>query len=338
MPMKHVKLPNFSPKKINSQSHSHSNPIIPTTLPILTQIKTILKNRPKYQPKSNQSIINPSTINWSKIKSHTIPTKWSLYKSLIKHTKSADQHYQTSSRYKDVLVNEIRDRFKQNRSLSSIPEIQNSLRLAYSYLNQLTLSNPSHFIQTKRTQIIEHQTRSSWSKIYKSYYQTILKRPKKPIMTGRFLRPSLFNKPLPRYANQPEHISMMISSRRKSNQRRMDEERELLRIIELDQADRSQAGLPHHPLDRSFYYDRLNEIRQTFVRDRKRERTVYTRSMLNEIEQAKRNRPKDLQIQNYWKRLNLRLDELNSVSLKDINDDDLKEKELEDQNIKFWSG
>ena len=39
---------------------------------------------------------------------------------------------------------------------------------------------------------------------------------KRPIMTGGFMRPTWFNKPLPRLNPQPTHISMMIASRRKA--------------------------------------------------------------------------------------------------------------------------
>jgi hypothetical protein len=38
----------------------------------------------------------------------------------------------------------------------------------------------------------------------------------RPIITGGYLRPTWFNKPLPRLAPQPIHISMMIASRRKA--------------------------------------------------------------------------------------------------------------------------
>src|SRR5260221_8134928 len=39
---------------------------------------------------------------------------------------------------------------------------------------------------------------------------------KRPTMTGGYLRPTWFNKPLPRLSPQPVHISMMIASRRKA--------------------------------------------------------------------------------------------------------------------------
>ena len=43
---------------------------------------------------------------------------------------------------------------------------------------------------------------------------------KRPILTGGFLRPSLFNRPLPRMRNQPLDITMMINKRIKARTRR----------------------------------------------------------------------------------------------------------------------
>ena len=43
----------------------------------------------------------------------------------------------------------------------------------------------------------------------------------RPIMTGGYMRPTWFNKPLPRLTPQPIHISMMIASRRKARASRM---------------------------------------------------------------------------------------------------------------------
>ena len=43
----------------------------------------------------------------------------------------------------------------------------------------------------------------------------------RPIMTGAYLRPSLFNGPLPRLVPQPLHITGMITWRRKARERRM---------------------------------------------------------------------------------------------------------------------
>ena len=40
-------------------------------------------------------------------------------------------------------------------------------------------------------------------------------------MTGGYLKPSLFNGPLPRLVPQPMHISGMITSRKKARERRL---------------------------------------------------------------------------------------------------------------------
>ena len=42
----------------------------------------------------------------------------------------------------------------------------------------------------------------------------------RPIMTGAYLRPTLYNGPLPRLVPQPAHITGMITWRRKARERR----------------------------------------------------------------------------------------------------------------------
>ncbi|KAH9812700.1 hypothetical protein DFH28DRAFT_930646 [Melampsora americana] len=332
---------------------TQSNPILPNTQDLLSQIKLIISNRPKQNIKPSQPIQESNQtqlkLNWS---THQLHTKWSLYKHLIIQTRSLDSYFDhpSSTHHKDVLFKDIQSQFRKNRSLTSLPQIQNSLRLAYSYLNLLIKSNPSlnpsspstsaslNEIQKIRSDLIEDQNQISWSKIYQSYYKSIQKKPLKPIMTGRLLRPTVLNKPLPRYANQPLHISMMIASRRKSNEKRRMKEIELMKWMRLDELDHEiETDLPNQSIDRSFYEERLNEIKKTYQLNRKRERTVYSTEMLNEINLAKRRRPKDLQEYRFEKRLKERLNRLNSISLVDPDDSDPIEKSIQIQTLKFWS-
>ena len=44
----------------------------------------------------------------------------------------------------------------------------------------------------------------------------------RPIMTGGYLRPTLFNGPLPRLVPQPLHITGMITARRAARERRVE--------------------------------------------------------------------------------------------------------------------
>lgn len=50
----------------------------------------------------------------------------------------------------------------------------------------------------------------------------------RPILTGGFMRPTLFNKLVPRMYRQPLHLSLMIRSRRLARARRLEEQRRLL--------------------------------------------------------------------------------------------------------------
>jgi hypothetical protein len=55
---------------------------------------------------------------------------------------------------------------------------------------------------------------------------------KKPRLTGGYLRPTLYNVPLPRMRNQPLEISMMISKRVKARARRQAAQAYWLGILE----------------------------------------------------------------------------------------------------------
>ena len=59
----------------------------------------------------------------------------------------------------------------------------------------------------------------SYSSLLQAWYERMRTR---PIMTGGYLKPTFFNKPLPRLLPQPLHITGMISARRKVRQRRLD--------------------------------------------------------------------------------------------------------------------
>ncbi len=54
--------------------------------------------------------------------------------------------------------------------------------------------------------------------LLKNWYEKMRTR---PIMTGGYLRPTLFHRALPRLVPQPPHITGMITSRRKARERRI---------------------------------------------------------------------------------------------------------------------
>ena len=111
----------------------------------------------------------------------------------------------------------------------------------------------------------------------------------RPIMTGAYLRPTLYNGPLPRLVPQPAHITGMITWRRKARERRQAKfdglvestrllgseaqfERELSQLVSQDGAafDRVFADYAHawreclvHVLANGSFADRLEICRRT---------------------------------------------------------------------------
>ena len=60
----------------------------------------------------------------------------------------------------------------------------------------------------------------------------------RPIMTGAYHKPSLFNKPLPRLSPQPVHITGMISARRKARANRIARQELLQENLALLESER----------------------------------------------------------------------------------------------------
>ena len=93
----------------------------------------------------------------------------------------------------------------------------------------------------------------------KAWYEKMRNR---PIMTGGYLRPTLFNKALPRLVPQPAHITGMITSRRKARDRRMvkfDTIQEYARLLntefKFEEALVNAAEKEGQPVERVFTKD-----------------------------------------------------------------------------------
>ncbi|KAG0145521.1 hypothetical protein CROQUDRAFT_716078, partial [Cronartium quercuum f. sp. fusiforme G11] len=323
MPSPNSLLPHFAPRRPPTSSR-HSKLAIPSPLkPFLSVIRIIIDNRPR----KFQHLPKPPIKQWHLESSHTIPTKWGLYRNLIRYSRMMDQILQKPS---DIITQKIKSEFERSKSERSVSEIQERLREGYLLLNKLISAKEGNKVNLEELseychQIIKTAHRESWAKVYRSQLEARNKRPPKPIMTGRFLRPTILNGPLPRYANQPLHITMMISSRRKARERRLIEERKIKEQIEMMEEEINPSP------DIQFYKTRLSQIRECFVRERKRERQVYSRKMLDEIEFARRRRPVDLRKRKVYQRLRRRMDELTAASMPEEGSEELR-KEME-----FWN-
>jgi len=125
-------------------------------------------------------------------------------------------------------------------------------------------------------------------------------------MTGGYLRPSLYNRPLPRLNPQPTSISVMIFRRRRARSRRVLESRKwknwvadlgLERQFEADLATHTRlAGEKFEPIYDDMRSWRkpmkllIRDINRSFRLDLARSRTPYSKDMLAAIKGARRNK------------------------------------------------
>ncbi|MBW0540578.1 hypothetical protein O181_080293 [Austropuccinia psidii MF-1] len=354
-------LPFFAPRKPPQASRSLKSPDIPLPVSdLLSNVYTIIQNRPR----KFQHAPSPRPKYWWRLKQHRQSVLWYLYRNLLRHSKQFDlnikveiqQSKKTNTQKVSkfaasfVLTNWIKSKFYLHRALRTIPHTQEVLRQAYLLLDQFlrahSRSDPEALasLRERRDDLVQARRRETWAKLYQKTLDT--KPPPKPIMTGRFLRPTYLNGPLPRLAHQPLHISMMISSRRKAHDRRMAQYRQLkehLEIIEKEHQFEKQLGngagasAKEHAEEVSFIHDRLKVINQTFVRERERERGVYSRELLDKIEAARRRRPKVMEQRNRWKRIKTRLAEVDWAT----SDDDTEPETMEGRRFRipephFW--
>ncbi|PLW44687.1 hypothetical protein PCASD_05883 [Puccinia coronata f. sp. avenae] len=340
-------LPHFAPKKLPPPRRSIKDSDIPhATGQLLKTVYTIIHNRPRH--------FTPTQLqhhkHWWKLSAHRTATRWSLYRNLIRHANWFEQQQTSlpnhrgklaaSSSSTPVLTDWIREEFRQYRTLRTVPHTQEVLRQGYILLTQLVnakfgSSDDLQQLQEQRQELVDIRQKKVWAKVYRKQLES--QRPRTPIMTGRFLRPSILNGPLPRLAHQPLHISMMMSSRRKARERRMAEHRHLKEKLDtIRQEHQFEAALgqdqrdlfhQEHNAEVRGILDRLNVIDHSFTLEKERERVrnplarfldrntpsylrVYSRELLDKIEAARRRRPVVMAQRNRWKRTKTRLAEL----------------------------
>ncbi|WAQ87932.1 hypothetical protein PtA15_9A56 [Puccinia triticina] len=332
-PPARFRLPHFGPRKTAVPKRPLKQAELPAeTAELLGQIQTIIQNRPRLFQTTPLS--RPR--HWWRLPAHRRPTRWSLYRHLLRHAAWLDHQLRTPSvpqhprpaafASTPVLANQIRSQFKQHRTLRTIPHTQELLRQAYLLLTKLVDAKAGDLdqldqLKSYRDELIEARHRKIWGKTYKAHLNA--QKPRTPIMTGRFLRPSVLNGPLPRLAHQPLHISMMMNSRRKKRERRVAEHRHLKDKLDtvrqehqFDSAlghDQSEAIEQEHNREVKGILDRLNDISRSFTLDKEREKKVYSRELLDKIEAARRRRPRVMEQRNRWKRIKTRMAELEDV-------------------------
>ncbi|WWC86086.1 uncharacterized protein L201_000957 [Kwoniella dendrophila CBS 6074] len=200
-----------------------------------SRIKQVL--RPALPPhvslpsKPVKAVRDPPAIPFFKDPGHTIPTKWGLYRPLLRLTASTE----TSTSHVSI-GREIRERWKATKGLTSVPKVRSFLSEYYELLDHLISDKAEH---VKEVKILEHKLKEKHDKADLEKVRKIeelkMKHEEenntKPKLTGSFHRPTLFNIPLPRMKPQPKSIGSMIHNRLRSRERRMVKRKEYSSLL-----------------------------------------------------------------------------------------------------------
>ncbi|CAE6472667.1 unnamed protein product [Rhizoctonia solani] len=149
----------------------------------------------------------------------------------------------------------------------------------------------------------EMKRRVHWRDIYRRELEWIYQMRNRPILTGGFMRPTLFNKLVPRMVRQPIHLSMMIRRRRIARAQRLDEQRRLMewkRDVIRERAFEAsliQAGHldPQHAIWQTHEWllpinKRIALIQESYTHDKRRALHIYPPHIVAQILQARTRR------------------------------------------------
>ncbi|KAF8334247.1 uncharacterized protein EI90DRAFT_2970660 [Cantharellus anzutake] len=144
---------------------------------------------------------------------HRVPTRWTLYRGLLRNAPGENSKWR------------LRAFFRRYQHLTSPPTTKKKLEQAHSLLDafidakngdETAMNLARRFESNSRVS----RVREAWNLTYARELAFIQKMRRRPHLTGGYLRPSFYNRPLPRMRNQPVDVTMMISKRVKARARR----------------------------------------------------------------------------------------------------------------------
>ncbi|GAA5979390.1 hypothetical protein JCM5350_003889 [Sporobolomyces pararoseus] len=149
---------------------------------------------------------------------HRIPTLWSLYRPLVRSTRSAPiplEEQQLLHRY-------IKEEFKRSRKLSSVEKVKRRWHQAEQLLNQLEGSHHCTVHLKQLKELTLHLSNLSSLHLHPPPSPSPPRVNKKPSPRPTILHSTQFRPPMLRIRPQPIETSMMIFNRRKKSQKRYD--------------------------------------------------------------------------------------------------------------------
>ncbi|KAF9553461.1 hypothetical protein CPC08DRAFT_754223 [Agrocybe pediades] len=234
-----------------------------------------------------------------RLAAHRIPTLWSLYRGLLRNSPTEEVKFR------------VRLLFRQSKQFTGVEQTRKRLTLGYKYLDffkkatsgdehcQKVMIRYSDLIAAKREKTMYTRL------MYRTMDEAIAQR-NTPIYTGSFIRPSLYNVPLPRMKPQPLATTMIYLKRRKARQRRYEKKEELqeyLQDLQIEQQfeeelwrsarykfPRAYSGYPASQEWKTPINDAIYAITQTQVREYQRAAMKFPPDMVAAVFEARRER------------------------------------------------
>ncbi|TFK52819.1 hypothetical protein OE88DRAFT_1656428 [Heliocybe sulcata] len=158
--------------------------------------------------------VRPRVPFWE-LGAHRVPTLWTLYRGLLKEAPALH------------IRNRIQRLFRDKRSLNSPRAAKEQLVKGHRWLDIFRRAKEG---DERLQRVLDRYNRLLAIRSGKEHWRDLLldakayqeKLRRRPIMTGSFIRPSIFNRALPRLSPQPDHITGMIAQRKHSRAMRME--------------------------------------------------------------------------------------------------------------------
>ncbi|KDN45491.1 hypothetical protein RSAG8_04815, partial [Rhizoctonia solani AG-8 WAC10335] len=238
---------------------------------------------------------SPKVPFWA-LAAHRVPTLWTLYRGLLRAAPGENTRWR------------IRGLFQRNQHLTSPSQTRDALAIGHRWLDYLAQAKAGavrkqRVVARFERAFCEMKKRVYWRDIYRRELEWIYQMRNRPILTGGFMRPTLFHKLVPRMVRQPIHLSMMIRRRRLARARRLDEQRRLMewkldivrerefesRLIDSGHLDRQDAIWQTHewllPIQK-----RIALIQEAYTHDKRRALHIFPPHIVAQIHQARTRR------------------------------------------------
>ncbi|KAI8994218.1 hypothetical protein BD414DRAFT_436884 [Trametes punicea] len=236
----------------------------------------------------------------TRLLAHRIPTLWTLYRGIMRDAPT------------ETIRSHMREFFRARRRVREQGQVTRDLRKAHNRWDvfRKAKAGDEHFqaVCMRYSRMIEGariQARAEW--VYQQELAWYERMRTRPILTGAYHKPSLYNRPLPRLRPQPRHITGMIVSRLRARIRRVARQETLkdhTRFLEAERGVEQQlakeAATMRVPFERVYTDDfegwgkpiveDLKKISESFDLERMRESTPYPPELLEQVKAARREK------------------------------------------------